>query len=285
VSFTFRKLYADVVAADGTVGIAYLSWLDAWGIRSAMAGVELYARDGRRQVIRASGSPRPLDPNAIAERWEQILEFEDGCLELRYSGGSCGWNPPGDPPSEALAWRVLMPQGEALWQWQGSSRRPELYGAGYIDFVEIRRLPRNLGLAGLEWGRIHLGRSAVVFSALTFGSGQRWQRAVWDGEPDRYDVGDEFTLRTVPGTTHLRFRDAAGPPAPHVVLNAARILHDGAGLDRARFPSVCERFATRVLGGPLRERRWLSVAHEPSRPTVSGWAIHERVSFGAAAAR
>src|SRR5206468_9592333 len=94
----------------------------------------------------------------------------------------------------------------------------------------------------------------ILFTALEFASGRTWSRAGrWQGR-ELQPQGDAVEL----GEGH----------AP------IRVLHDGPGLDRARFPAAATRFVARALTGALHERRWLA------RPARSGWAVHERVSFG-----
>lgn len=284
MSFVFRKLYADVVGTDGSVGVAYLSWLDAWGLQTTMAGIELYAPDGKREVMRAVRRLEPLDPDRVSGCWEHRLDWEQGGVALRYAGGPGGWAPTG-PAGAGIGWRVLMPWAEATWCWEGRSGACELRGAGYIDWVELRRPPRVLGLAGLEWGRIHLPQGAGTFSMLLLRSGEHWGRAAWDDAYGRRDVADHCLPRRQGGVTCLRFPGPPGGPGRHVVLDSSRTLHAGVGLDRARFPSAGERLATRLLAGPVRERRWLSRAREAAQPAARGWAIHERVWFGASSAR
>jgi hypothetical protein len=74
----------------------------------------------------------------------------------------------------------------------------------------------------------------------------------------------------------------AGAPLAPLNLRRERVLHEGAALDGARFPSRAERWLTQALSGPLRETRQLSRVENGA--TAPAWALHETVAFGATAA-
>jgi len=250
MTFRFRKLYADVVSGDGTVTIVYLTWLELWGARFASAGVERYGPDGGREVQHARPQAWQFNPDSVGEGWGVRLELPTGDLELRYQFALSSWRPNGDLPDPAMEWRVLIPRATVV----GRSSGQEFRGTGYCDWVELRRPPRLLGMRRLRWGHVHLPSETVVFTALEFASGRTWSRVGrWQGRELQ-------------------------PPSGAVELGEGhtpiRVLHDGPGLDRARFPAAATRFVARALTGPLHERRWLA------RPAGSAWAVHERVSFG-----
>jgi hypothetical protein len=273
MTFQLRKLYADLVAADGTVTVVYLTWVNVWGARLASAAVEHYSLDGRREVRHARPVGRTFDPDAVAGGWSVRLELLHGVLELRYQGALPPWCPPQPSPHRAMEWRVLIPRAAVEGVWNGPSTRERLEGQGYIDWVELRRPPRFLGMRELRWGRVHLPNETLVFTALSFWSGRTWKRAVRWGEDGAHEL--DIELSGDPAEA-LRLQTATGP---ELSLSPARLLHDGPGLDAARFPAMPARLVARAATGPLHERRWLAHAVS-SRCGNTGWGLHEVVHFG-----
>ena len=51
--YRFKKLYADLIAEDGSVCIAYMAETHVLGTTYPHAGLECYWPDGRRDVYRA----------------------------------------------------------------------------------------------------------------------------------------------------------------------------------------------------------------------------------------
>lgn len=257
MTFRFRKLYADAVSDDGTVSIIYLAWLAVYGVRFSTAAVERYTPGGRREVRRGRPVRWEFDPDAVGSDWRIQVEFPDGALELHYHRALPPWRPTDPAPSEAMEWRVLIPRATVTGCWIERSAREMFTGLGYCDWVELRRPPRLLGMRRLHWGRVHTPSEAVVFTKLEFTSGHTWSHASqWDGGGTRSDGAPPFSLQPI------------------------RLLHDGPGLDRMRFPMSLERIFARALTGPLHEQRWLAsvTCAGNSEPGV---AIHEVVDWGA----
>lgn len=273
MGFQFEKLYADVVTPDGTVCIAYLAWLDVWGLRSAYAGLELYWPDGRREVVQAQPRPEPVDWS----RREIHFSFDvpGGPFLLEYQVVHGAWTPEG-PPCDDLRWCVKAARAEASGRWLGDPRRPVLRGIGYADWVELGRPTRRLNLGLLRWGRVHLPETTLVFNAVDFRAGPSWQRAArWsdDGRTEYQLLGIERT----PSGTEVRLPGLAG----QLNIEPGRALHVGDAIDRARFPGAVERLVSSAVTGPAKERRLLGRARwsgqgQPS----SAWALHETVRFG-----
>lgn len=275
MTFRFRKLYADLVAPDGTVTVVYLTWLDAWGARQAAAGVEQYSPDGRREVSHARLAGWTVDPDSVRNGWSVRLELPDGRLELRYRDALAPWYPPEPSPHQAMEWRVLIPRATVEGSWSRGRVHQRLEGEGYSDWVELRRAPRFLGMRELHWGRVHLPSETLVFTALSFRSGRRWNRAArWGGEDGAQRELDLELSSDPAGTVGLR----AGA-GPEITLSPARVLHDGPGLDVARFPAPPVRLVAQAVTGSLHERRWLAQA-ATSGCGETGWAVHEVVHFG-----
>jgi hypothetical protein len=255
MSFAFDKLYADLVTSDGTVCVAYLAWLDAWGMRKAYAGLELYWPNGQREVIQARPPTERIDPGHGEPEDAFRLSFDvpGGPFVMDYRVRHGAWLPSGDPPCKGLRWSVKAARADVVARWSGDPSRPVLEGVGYSDTVEIGRPLRSLALGRLRWGRLHLPEATVVFDTLDFEDGRSWRRAA------------RWTACRV--TEHRKFELPVG-------LEVARELHAGDAIDEARFPRVVDRMMSRAITGRAVERRLLS------RLQPGGWALHEVVCFG-----
>ena len=252
MSFSYRKVYADLVTPAGDVMVLYLSWLDAWRLRQARAALELYPAGGRRQVCHAHVCPPEPDTDQLQRGWRVELAGDWGRAHLSFDDGAAGWSPGGAPLHPRLDWRVLTLRCRASLEGPVAWR-----GWGYADRVELRAPPRLLGLRSLAWGRAHTADSAAVHvSCATPRRGSRPLRAWHTGGGVREtDAGEEcdWSAATV------------------------RRLHRGPALDRARFPGWWDRTLARALAGPIQEERCLDwtpvrallcerVAFSPNQP-------------------
>lgn len=264
--FRFRKLYADLVADDGTVLIAYATWTVLGRFRTRRGGIELYAADGQRMVSHAGGPPEVA--HGVDGAVEMRLRLPSGAFVLRLGMEHGGWRPVGAAPADGLDWWVEVARARAEARWLNGSRAP-LTGIGYADWVELGRPPRRLGLRTLRWGRVHAGDETVVFNALEL-TGGVWQRAArWRGGR-LVDECDSVQVRREDDTAVLvRLGDGRWKR----LLTTERVLHAGAALDGDRFPRATERVVTRLLSGSIEETRCL--ARVPG-----GWGLHESVRFG-----
>ena len=263
--FLFEKLYADLVTADGTVCVAYLAWLDAWGMRKAYAGLELYWPDGLREVVRARPRTNRAD---LGDAIHLSLDVPGGPFVMDHRVRHGGWTPSGDPPGEGIRWCVKAARADVVARWTGDRSRPVLEGIGYSDWVEIARPVRSLALGTLRWGRIHMPDSTIVFDAIDFGSRRSWRRAArWTASGMTEHETFELDASQVGASVWL-------PETSPVGLEIARELHAGDAIDAARFPSALDRMMSRAVTGRAVERRSLS------RLRPGGWALHESVRFG-----
>lgn len=276
MQFRYRKLYADLVTPDGTVAVVYLTWLEVAGLRRASAGAELYHPDGRREVRRACRPFAAMDPAGTGAPDLIRLTLPDGELTLEYAVERLPRSEPPTPPARGMRWLVLTPRAEGVLRLPSE---PARRGTGYVDWVELARPPRRLGLATLEWGRLHPSEGAVVFTALTFRSGRAWRwAAVWvDGASPRPD--DHCTLTRTGQVVQVGLSGEHGRTRGPYHLMPLRTLHAGPALDRRRLPGVVERTAARLFAGRVHESRWLSRVDVPARDTASPPALHERVVF------
>jgi hypothetical protein len=247
--FRFEKLYADLVSADGTVCVAYVTRLDMFDWHREWAGLEQYDPDGSRTVRHARG--------VVVSRSDRelriTLDLPSGLFLLQQEIRSGSWQPSGPPPSPHISWTVEVGRAHTRATWYEGGAARSLTGCGYADRVVLDRPPRALGLSTLSWGRAHLPRTTVVWNALTPREGPQWRRSMcWrDGE-----------------------EGCESPDFSPLPLRRERSLHEGPALDPSRFPSRGERWLTRLLAGDVVEHR------ELSRVDGGGWALHERVTFG-----
>ncbi len=283
MGFCFRKLYADLVTEDGTVCITYLAWVEAWGLRSAFGGVELYSPAGTREVLRARPPAALPVPGGDGLPVELRLEFPDGAFTLLYEPVHPPWTPVGAAPLPGLDWSVRVPRGTVRGRWSGALARPDLTGTGYVDWVELRRPTRWLGVRELEWGRVHLPESTLIFTGVRSRSDAWWRRvAHWPdlgyGAPL---VMDDFDRADRENAVRIAFPRQDGPVLPDFVLQPERVLHGGSAIDPARSPGFFERLAFRLVTGPSDETRWISRARlAEGADTIAGVALHEVVRFG-----
>jgi hypothetical protein len=284
-AYTFQKLYADVVAPDGTVCITYASWLSVLGRTLFLGGVEVYDPAGGRYVERArrgdllTSAPSNGSDATSSGDLTVRLSLPSGPFALTLRSG---WHTPlPDFPLPGLTWAVHAPRAEATARW--SDREP-LAGTGYADWVTLDRATRRYPLQMLEWGRVHLEDETALFTRLTLRTGRTWERGLIVGRPSEAPgawQSDRVRTRWYDGVLGV----AAGRDeiaAYH--LRPVRCLHDGAPNDPERFPRRWERALIGVLTGSSHETRWLSRATASGDTSRAGWAVHKEVRFGRAAA-
>jgi hypothetical protein len=268
VMYAFEKLYADLVADDGTVCVVYLAWTEVLGVRMGSACVELYSPEGRREIAHAADVPAPPHPDAA--EWCIRLELPDGPFELRYRVRHAGWQPACDVP--ALNWSVRVASAEAEARWPGQPR-PTLLGRGYADWVSLGKLTRRLRLERVDWGRAHIGESSFVFNRIQHAGGGEWSRLLTtDGS-----IRGEWTSIAI--DRHEGETLVSSPEGgPALLLSGGRVLHDGPALDEVRIPSGLARAVSRAVSPDIDETRWIRRARVPGG-RAGGWALEECVRF------
>lgn len=278
MSFRIEKLYTDLVTPDGTVCVAYVASLRAFGIESLHAGLEIYwpAHDGRgREIIHGRPSASPA---ALRESLTMSLQEAPGgpiVIELEPKAGA--WSPRGAAPCPGLSWCVKIARANVAVRWLGDPTRPILRGLGYSDWVVIERPIRQLDLRLLSWGRVHLPLSTIVYDAIELGSGRTWMRAArWRDDGQLESEYEALRVESTAASTQLWLSTStrASEQHPSVVFDTLRALHVGPAIDEARMPRAVERFVTRLFTGRADEHRALS------RPRDGGWALHESVALG-----
>ena len=264
--YEFQKMYADVVAPDGTVCVVYQTWvrlLRAWHARS---GIELYRPDGTRTVLIGEGAAEPPPLDAPVARCPMSLRVDGGSFELALDEDHGGFEP--GPACPGLEWSVKL--GAARMRARGPGI--DIAGCGYVDLVRLTRATRFLGLRELGWGRTHAGPATLVWTALDFVDGTRWcAGAWWEGNRSQHG-GVEVELDG-------RGRGSVVVADRPISIVPVRVIHDGDAFDRERIPALADRLVTRAIGGATHQVRWQGQATD-LRSRQSGDALYERVRFG-----
>ena len=273
--FKLSKIYFDLVTEDGTVVIAYVTDVRALGARLAPAGVERYSPDGQR-FVRTGRASLSLASEPDVDSLSCVdFDFGDARYRLEVAPQLGGFAP---PHSSQLGFRWSC----KLARYSGQLRRldraePVLSGDGYADFVELTGLPRALGMRRLQWGRVHLPEQTLVYTELERASGPAFAGASLWAARERQPLGE--LCITYDGTGQ---RTTLVDPGGRVFLSLTpeRVLHSGTATDRRRFPSAVEQLFYRLVGGAMREQRWVSRATCGAGSGQVGWAVHELVEFG-----
>ena len=265
----FDKLYADLVAPDGSAYVVYLATFDFLGHRLRFAELEAFPADGPRRVYTARPSAAHTTTLANAEALDVELATSVGRFRFQ-SRALNGAFVPRDQPRSGLEWSVCMGRSEARLTLPPALGGGAVAGIGYVDHLHVARPTPRSGLRTLDWGRAHLSTSSIVWTRLRFSDGQAWaQFARWDlpggpAQPAPLTPSEELAVAQI---------EAAGGSA-----EAQRLLHEGSPLDRCRVPAAPLRWLLQAAAGPAHQRRWLTRIVEP-RLATNGWGIHEFVSF------
>ena len=274
--FSVRKLYVDAVDERGTLWIFYFAELRLGFLRQRLAGAETYPCAGGASCRRAVGDP---DWPAI-EPGDRLLSFrmqlEDGPLEFSAVSLLPPWTPGGPELPLPIRWQVVAPRLDARLRLPGSAA--PLRAAGYCDFVEIRGLPRWLGLRRVEWGRVHGADQTFVFTSIARRGGAPWRRAALLQANHAPVEASAFALDESADGARLHLENWPGPA--DFTLGNESVLRDGDTMDERRFPAPGERLFYRWVTGAARERRWTGSARLGRTPCASARAaVHESVDF------
>ncbi len=276
MKFCLDKWYADLVTADGTVCVVYLSTIRCGILRHTYAGAEIFWPDRSRDMIRASGPVGHwLKPDSALGN-EIRFPCTGGEFVLQYGPGLDAWKPTSSP-ALGLDWWVEKPRASGELWWPGLSQKLE--GVGYVDHLRLERRLRGIGLERLDWGRAHLGRASLVYCSVSFRTGAPWRRIAWwsDGDPEPL-VFDDFTITA--DNESLILRTIPGFPEAATLLTPSRLLHAGPIIEAAPRPGPRERLVTLLISGRLSDNRWISRARAiDGGEAQTGWAVHEVVGL------
>jgi hypothetical protein len=252
-----RKWYADCVATDGTLVIAYAARLGAGPFTLPYQAV-LTGERGRpvaqRATLAAKGMPTLADQRAT---WHAPA--------LNLAGAWIRTSPAFhqvlfDSDSVTIDWHCHMPSAEATVRVGGH----RLEGMGYVEELRVHGSPRAIPLRRLLWGRFLAEGHSVVWIAwhgpepltLVLHNGVRAE----DGAVDAGAVRWQGFHLTVDGEGRWTLRDE---------LVEASVFPERAWL-RPLVPRALAR---------VREVKWAARGslQGPEGPAVGGWAIFEEV--------
>lgn len=269
----FKKLYVDLVTSDLTVLIAYLTRTDLFGIHILQAAIELYFPDGKRESYRAKvARNRTADPDDLKAS-PIYFHLPRGPLALEVDEIHGAWSPDSGPITPGMTWSVAAARSRVTVRWPKNPHRRQLVGEGYADHITIHHFLRHFEIEQVDWGRIHLAGSTIVFNSVRFKEGSKWEQVgVWSDSVG-FQTFDRFEIINRGETTHIRF------PKGEIIATIDRVLHEGRAIDAERFPNAMERTAVRLSTGPLWEMRFVSrVEGDLYGSHVKGSMLHERVS-------
>jgi hypothetical protein len=270
-AYEYRKVYADLVTPEGEVLVVYLNYVKVGGVWTARASVELYQPTGERTLHHGVDHPTLVDIDTPATELPLTVQLADGHFTLELDPVLGPWRPPTPTPAEGLTWGIKAVRTNARAQWGDRSWE----GTGYVDYVQITRPTRLLGLSHLTWGRVHLPDRTVVIEHIDTDSGARWDTGVeWVLGEDAPRVLDRPARLTPEGHGEVDLHDR------ELTLTPQRVLHDGNAFDAERVPRRIDRWFCEIIGGPTHETRWIGTARLGGDERL---ALYESVRFGAAA--
>ena len=253
-AFELSKWYLDCVDDEGDAAIVYTGSAHWGNVRLAYSGV-LESQAGQVSMRHSIG--RQAEPR-----------FEDGVL--RWGNDALGfrgeWR--GDAAaqlqetvyaSEAgrIEWHCLLPSAKA----EAGTRR----GRGYAEHLRMTVAPWALPIRTLRWGRFLSESEWMVWIDWEGGFSQRIV----------YRNGQRVSVATVEDA-RLVFEDGA-----MLVMDQSLVLRNGALGSKAlsAIPGARLLLPRRLLG--VMECKWRSGARldQGEKPSVAGWAIHERVDW------
>jgi hypothetical protein len=262
--FVLDKWYLDLVTADGAAFIGYSACLRWFGLRFQYQSSLFSPPDGPAEEhtsLRKRAPPARVDDAiewrspaiATAGTWRRVVPG----LRRRLLHGGCG----------RILWLCHQPRALARVTLPGGR---ELQGDGYVEQLRMTLGPAGLPFNTLHWGRFHGDRETLVWIAWQHGNAGRWifrngvsqlEAVVSDRGVD--GLGDGASLRFA-GLRPVRERRV-----PPVFSMLPGLRHGTAGMITT-----------------LHERKWIGrgVLRRPRGDNVSGWFIHEEVTWRGEAA-
>jgi hypothetical protein len=159
-----------------------------------------------------------------------------------------------------INWHCYYPKAKSEVQFDGV----QVYGTGYVEFIELTILPWKLPIHQLHWGRFISPTDTIVWirwigpmpKTLIFHNGEKTVNADIQQEKISYN---DFVLE---------LRDST-PMRKGTLMNTVF----------SRFPSLAKLFPRAIL--QLRENKWCSTGdlYRNNKKVASGKAIHEVVEW------
>jgi len=302
IPFYLKKWYFDLISPEGDALYFYFITARIAGVSRGFVSAHLLTGEGRESralektplAADASGSLK-LGRHAFFSGGSGVevrLEFKNLSLHLAYAPRVGPWWPTergllltrnGRSAGE-LRWHVPVPSArvEGIITVNGSKR--PVAGDGYLDVVETDIPAWRLPLAELQWGRAHFAEQTLVFNQVRTRRGEIIRNLLLtetrpgsvSGQKPAFD-DQSFALQADPhdATTSLGRGGAFG-----LLLTRPKVIEESPVVTAERFKSKSARRLLERLTGSPREKKMISRARlEFNGKTVSGTALHERVSW------
>ncbi len=252
------KWYLDCVSEQGDVFVGYCARL-RWRALSFHYSSSLHLHDDGEPEERFSlrRTSTPVSEDALLA-WR--------CPPLQVNGT---WNAL-EAPLEAtvydsdlgtVEWRCLQPLASAEIDTAG---RPHMSGLGYAERLTLTVPPWRMPIRELHWGRFLSATGSLIWID-------------WRGEHATRIV---FLNGAAAGASSLTEAELLLEDGTTLVLDGGKTLRKGPlGGVLSRVPGLCALAPGRMLD--VREHKWRSrgVLRRPGEPPVSGWVIHEVVTW------
>ncbi len=275
--YQFRKVHIDLITDAGELCVLNQTWVRLGERWQGHASLEYHDRAKTRTVLHASSAPPLMDPARGLEHLPKALDLEGGELQLEVKAIHDAWEPAAPSPCPDLSWKVAALRARTRISWTTSKGSHSLRGEGTIDFLDITRPMRKLGLRSLHWGRAHLFERSLAFAALDTVDDKRWYVGVTrlHGRPARSYGNLQLSMDTQAGTGMVRF----GTGGQVLRVQKPRLLHAGPAFDGQRASGFLLRQRCQLQEGPLEERSWLAKARVDGSHG-EGLALHRVIWFG-----
>jgi hypothetical protein len=264
--FFLRKWYLDGISPEGELWIVYLARLFWRGKQVRYhhllhyhpeRGVEAQTKWGRKarldwkeDQLRWTGKGF-----AASATWDDADNSLLVPLHLQENG--------------ALNWFCLLPRTSFCFY---QDQQEPVRGRGYVERLELSFFPWEIPVRTLRWGRFHSANHHLTWIDWQGSRPQSW--LFWNGEKCASNQLDDQEILIRQGAAKLTLQEEA-------VLREGPILSTLSRKLLELLPSLREVLPPDYLRSS--ECKWLSrgALRLPDGSTENGWAIHEKVHFGA----
>ena len=303
IPFYLKKWYFDLINPEGDALYFYFITARIAGFAQGLASAHLLRADG--QEVRAiektpfavadAGGDLRLGRHAFSHRESRLevrMEFRDLALDVVYAPRLGPWWPTeggvllrerARVPKD-LRWHVAVPAARVEGVITAGGRKKDIAGDGYIDVVETDIPPWRLPLGELQWGRAHFPEQTVVFNQIRTRQGEFIRnlllaKTIPASGLRRLPALDDqsFTLQadSYDAQTALSRAGAFG-----LFLDRRRVIEESPVVTSERFKLKSgRRFLKRLTGNPWEKKMVSQARLELDGKTMSGTALHERVSW------
>jgi hypothetical protein len=303
IPFYLKKWYFDLITLEGDALYFYFITARLAGFAQGIASAHLLKGEGQEvraiektpfAAADATGSLK-LGRHAFyfgGSGVEAHMEFNDMALDLAYTPRLGPWWPTErgilftrkGRILKDLRWHVPVPSARVEGVISTDAGKRHIVGNGYLDVVETDIPAWRLPLAELQWGRAHFAEQTVVFNQVKTRQGEFIRNLLLTearpglGSGQRSALDEQnFTLQADP---HEASTSVSRGGAFKLSLTCPKVIEESPVVTAERFKSKpARRLLERLTGNP-QEKKMVSRARlEFNGKTISGTALHERVSW------